>query len=118
MLTRKLIGAMMFVLMLSAGGVQAGGDAAKGAELAADPSLRSVDAQAGDALGAVHTGVAEAAGHGYALAALAVEAVGAIVGTLAGGVDGDRDLVAAHAIAVVIGAHLNGGRTCAPSVSS
>jgi cytochrome c553 len=36
MLTRKLIGAMMFVLMLSAGGVQAGGDAAKGAELAAD----------------------------------------------------------------------------------
>ena len=36
MLTKKLIVAMMFILMLAAGGVQAGGDAAKGAELAAD----------------------------------------------------------------------------------
>ena len=36
MLTRKLIIAMMFILMLAAGGVQAGGDAAKGAELAVD----------------------------------------------------------------------------------
>ena len=36
MLTRKLIVAMMFILMLAAGGVQAGGDAARGAELAAD----------------------------------------------------------------------------------
>lgn len=36
MLTRKLIIAMMFVLMLAAGGAQAGGDAARGAELAAD----------------------------------------------------------------------------------
>jgi len=36
MLTKKLIIAMMFILMLAAGGVQAGGDAAKGAELAAD----------------------------------------------------------------------------------
>ena len=35
MLTKKLIFALMFVLMLAAGGVQAGGDAAKGAELAA-----------------------------------------------------------------------------------
>jgi len=36
MLTRKLIVAMMFILMLAAGGVQAGGDAARGAELAVD----------------------------------------------------------------------------------
>ena len=36
MLNRKLIIAMMFVLMLAAGGVQAGGDAARGAELAVD----------------------------------------------------------------------------------
>ena len=36
MLTKKLIIAMMFILMLAAGSVQAGGDAAKGAELAAD----------------------------------------------------------------------------------
>ena len=36
MLTKKLIIAMMFILMLAAGGVQAGGDAAKGAELAVD----------------------------------------------------------------------------------
>ena len=36
MLTKKLIIAMMFILMLAAGGVQAGGDAAKGAELASD----------------------------------------------------------------------------------
>ena len=36
MLTKKLIVAMMFILMLVAGGVQAGGDAVMGAELAAD----------------------------------------------------------------------------------
>ena len=36
MLSKKLIIAMMFILMLAAGGVQAGGDAAKGAELSAD----------------------------------------------------------------------------------
>lgn len=36
MLTKKLIIAMMFVLMLAAGGVQAGGDAARGQELAVD----------------------------------------------------------------------------------
>ena len=36
MLTKKLIIAMMFILMLAAGGVQAGGDVAKGAELSAD----------------------------------------------------------------------------------
>jgi cytochrome c553 len=36
MLTKKLIIAMMFILMLAAGSVQAGGDAAKGQELAAD----------------------------------------------------------------------------------
>jgi len=36
MLTKKLIIAMMFMLMLAAGGVQAGGDAAKGAVLASD----------------------------------------------------------------------------------
>ena len=36
MLTKKLIIAMMFILMLAAGGAQAGGDAAKGAELAVD----------------------------------------------------------------------------------
>jgi cytochrome c553 len=36
MLTNKLLIAMMFVLMLAVGGVQAGGDAARGAELASD----------------------------------------------------------------------------------
>jgi cytochrome c553 len=36
MLTKKLIVAMMFILMLAAGSVQAGGDAANGAELAVD----------------------------------------------------------------------------------
>lgn len=36
MLTKKLIIAMMFILMLAAGGVQAGGDVAKGQELAVD----------------------------------------------------------------------------------
>ena len=36
MLTRKLIIAMMFILMLAAGSAQAGGDAARGAELATD----------------------------------------------------------------------------------
>jgi cytochrome c553 len=36
MFMKKLITTMMFALMLAAGGVQAGGDAAKGAELAAD----------------------------------------------------------------------------------
>jgi len=36
MLTKKLIIAMMFILMLAAGGVQAGGDAARGQELAVD----------------------------------------------------------------------------------
>jgi len=36
MLTKKLIIAMMFILMLAAGSVQAGGDAAKGQELAVD----------------------------------------------------------------------------------
>ena len=36
MLTKKLMIAMMFVLMLAAGSVQAGGDVAKGAELASD----------------------------------------------------------------------------------
>jgi cytochrome c553 len=36
MLTKKLIIAMMFILMLAVGSAQAGGDAAKGAELAVD----------------------------------------------------------------------------------
>ena len=36
MLSKKLMIAVMFILMLAAGGVQAGGDAARGAELAAD----------------------------------------------------------------------------------
>ena len=36
MLTKKLMIAMMFVLMLAAGSVQAGGDVANGAELASD----------------------------------------------------------------------------------
>lgn len=36
MLTKKLMIAIMFILMLAAGGVQAGGDVAKGKELAAD----------------------------------------------------------------------------------
>ena len=36
MLTKKLIISLMFILMLAAGGAQAGGDAARGAELAAD----------------------------------------------------------------------------------
>ena len=35
MLTRKIIFAVMFILMLAAGAVQAGGDVAKGQELAA-----------------------------------------------------------------------------------
>ena len=38
MLTRKLICAVMFILMLAAGAVQAGGDAARGQELAIDCS--------------------------------------------------------------------------------
>ena len=36
MLTKRLIFALMFILMLAAGSVQAGGDAARGAELAVD----------------------------------------------------------------------------------
>ena len=36
MLTKKLIVAMMFILMLAAGGVQAGGDVANGKELSVD----------------------------------------------------------------------------------
>lgn len=36
MLTKKLLIAMMFVLMLAAGGLQAGGDAARGAELSSN----------------------------------------------------------------------------------
>jgi cytochrome c553 len=36
MLSKKLIIAMMFILMLAAGSAQAGGDAARGAELAVD----------------------------------------------------------------------------------
>jgi len=36
MLARKLLFAVMFVLLLAAGAVQAGGDAAKGQELSAD----------------------------------------------------------------------------------
>ena len=38
MLSKKLIIAMIFILMLAAGGVQAGGDAANGKVLAADCS--------------------------------------------------------------------------------
>jgi len=36
MLSKKLIVAMLFILMLAAGSVQAGGDAARGQELAVD----------------------------------------------------------------------------------
>ena len=36
MLSKKLIVAMMFILMLAAGSIQAGGDAARGQELAVD----------------------------------------------------------------------------------
>jgi len=36
MLTKKLLIAMVFISMLAASGVQAGGDAARGAELASD----------------------------------------------------------------------------------
>ena len=36
MLTRKLIVAMIFILMLAAGSIQAGGDAERGQELAVD----------------------------------------------------------------------------------
>ena len=36
MLTKRIMIAMMFILMLAAGGVQAGGDVAKGEELAVD----------------------------------------------------------------------------------
>jgi cytochrome c553 len=36
MLSKKLIIAIMFILMLAAGNIQAGGDPAKGAELAVD----------------------------------------------------------------------------------
>ena len=48
MLTKKLIVAMMFVLMLAAGGVQAGGDAARGAELADDCAACHGDDGMGD----------------------------------------------------------------------
>jgi len=48
MLSKKLIIAIMFILMLAAGSVQAGGDAAKGAELAAEdtPGIAGMDAAA------------------------------------------------------------------------
>ena len=48
MLTKKLIVAFMFILMLAAGGVQAGGDAAKGAELA---SADCADCHGDDGMG-------------------------------------------------------------------
>jgi len=51
MLTKKLLIAMMFILMLAAGGVQAGGDAARGAELATD----CADCHGADGLGDDYT---------------------------------------------------------------
>jgi len=47
MLTNKLLISMMFILMLAAGGVQAGGDAARGAEL----SSNCVDCHGADGKG-------------------------------------------------------------------
>jgi cytochrome c553 len=48
MFTKKLIIAMMFILMMAAGSVQAGGDAAKGAELAEDCAMCHGDDGKGD----------------------------------------------------------------------
>jgi cytochrome c553 len=48
MLTNKPLIGMMFVLMLTVGGVQAGGDAARGAELAADCAACHGDDGKGD----------------------------------------------------------------------
>ncbi|MFC1606028.1 c-type cytochrome [Pseudomonadota bacterium] len=48
MLTKKLLIAMMLVLILAAGGVQAGGDAARGAELASDCAACHGDDGKGD----------------------------------------------------------------------
>lgn len=48
MLSKKLIIAMMFILMLAAGGVQAGGDAANGKALSVDCSDCHGDAGLGD----------------------------------------------------------------------
>jgi cytochrome c553 len=48
MLTKKLMIAMLFILMLAAGSVQAGGDAAKGAELAVDCAACHGDDGLGD----------------------------------------------------------------------
>lgn len=47
MLTRKILIALMFILMLAAGGVQAGGDVARGEELAVD----CADCHADDGMG-------------------------------------------------------------------
>lgn len=47
MLSKKLIIALMFILMLAAGGVQAGGDAARGEELSED----CLDCHGDDGLG-------------------------------------------------------------------
>ena len=49
MLTKRILIAMMFILMLAAGAVQAGGDAAKGAELAVD----CADCHGDDGMGAL-----------------------------------------------------------------
>lgn len=48
MLSKKLIIAMMFILMLAAGGVQAGGDAANGKALSVDCADCHGDAGLGD----------------------------------------------------------------------
>lgn len=48
MLAKKMIIAMLFILMLAAGGVQADGDAAKGAELADDCAACHGDDGMGD----------------------------------------------------------------------
>ena len=67
MLTKKLIIAMMFILMLAAGGVQAGGDAAKGAELSEDCAMCHGEDGKGDE---DYPGIAglDAAGHAKKLA--------------------------------------------------
>ena len=69
MLTKKILIAMMFILMLAAGSVQAGGDAAKGAELAVDCADCHGDAGEGDADYAPKIGGLDAAEHAKKLAA-------------------------------------------------
>ena len=69
MFSKKILMAMMFILMLAAGGVQAGGDAAKGAELAEDCAGCHGDEGEGDGDYAPKIGGLDAAEHAKKLAA-------------------------------------------------